>query len=357
MVIGRPIGASSARPARFALVLGVVATLLAGTVCVVMIFLGLQAVGDRGAPLFFDWRSYADATQRLFDGRSLYSAAQLSGPYHLNDTIFQGYSYPPVAAILMAPFTLGTPGLVTFLAVSVGLFLGGIAAILRRELGELALGAFAIVVLSLAFFVPFLSGVVTGNVSMAIAGLYAWSWLARGDRRWVAVGGTIGAAVKLIPGALVVWAARRGIRRAALISLVCGGLLIVGTLPFVGLSAWHDYVIAMANNVPICGGLPSVPCFLDPLVGAQEAEALALLLTGALLLAALILPWDSVAFLLIGLAMLTPVGDIWDHYLLIPYVSVVALAARGLALLRARAGQTPSDNSLARSATTAAPSS
>src|SRR5207247_3657957 len=162
---------------------------------------------------FIDFQTYINATTRLLDGQSLYAAEQLQGPYHPSDVVLVGYVYPPPSVLLFLVFRPGLLGLGGWLALNVGLLVGGLAMILRRELvlwWSTAL-ATSIVALSL-FFVPFGAGVTAGYINVGLAGLLAIMW-SLDCPPWASVAAGVTGLTKIYPAFLAAWVRREDLPR------------------------------------------------------------------------------------------------------------------------------------------------
>ena len=210
----------------------------------------LEAVANAGRPPFVDWLVYRGTVERGLGGLSLFDPRQLSGVYSMPDIIETGSTYPPVSILPLLPFSIGLGGLLAWLLVSFGLFLTGLWAALRRDLGSHAPIAFAFALLGLLVFLPFASGVITANVNIAIAGIYAWCWaVGRSDGR-VGILAGIGAAFKLFPSVLALWPTGRARRRSIGFAIAVFASLTLMSLPIVGVESWYEFAAALSNARP-----------------------------------------------------------------------------------------------------------
>lgn len=282
---------------------------------------------DQRIPEMFrhiDWVSYSRAAQRFLDGQSLYSAQQLAGPYEMASVAGLGFVYPPPSILLFVPF-LGLGPTVWAIA-NATIFATGLAAMARRDFGRFAGLAFGIALLGVGLSTPYLDAMVMGNITLALAGVFAWTWaLGRGSRPigWLAAAGGL---IKLHPFALAGWTspghARRTIRTAVLVAAV----VVLVTLPIVGIASWLDYERAVSNARPLCGyGFDAVACRLVPTLGGLAAPAL-VALAGLAVLVAIRVELDIVAFALIVIAVLVAQPEVFTHTLLLVEVLVFAMA-------------------------------
>jgi hypothetical protein len=240
-----------------------------------------------------------------------------------------GYVYPPPSVLLFVIFRPGLLGLGGWLALNVGLLVGGMAMILRRELGlwwSTAL-ATSIVALSL-FFVPFGAGVLAGNANVGLAGLFALLWSV--DRPpWVSVAAGVTGFTKIYPALFAAWVRRDEAPRSVALALATAAVVALLTLPFVGIDAWREFLIALSHAQAICVN-PSVVCALTPAIGATPATISAAAASLALALLSLVARDRRARFLLLAYAMIAAVPDLYPHFFLIPFVAALAAVASSL---------------------------
>lgn len=287
----------------------------------------------QGGPV--DWTTYANAADRFLAGLPLYSSGQLAGPYQLGDTLGSNYLYPPPSVLLFLAHGSLPYGYVAWATLNVALLVTGLAAVLRRELGTALPWPLAIVLFALAAFPPFRFGVGTGNVSVGLAGLYAWTWANSG--RWIGPVSGAAAVLKLYPGILVLWRVRQvSSWRPLFVAMGVAGGIVLLTLPVVGLDRWHDFAMAGLNARPTCqSSVPSAICLAAGLPGPLP-RLVPWAITGLFALGALRLRSPIVAFACLGAAMLAPLMDMTDYYFLVPFVFVVIMLAHAYARRAAR---------------------
>ncbi len=270
-----------------------------------------------------DWVSYSSAARRFLAGEPLYITAQLAGPYRMADIAGLGYVYPPPSVLLFVPFLALGP--TAWAIANALLFASGMAAIARREFGRYAGLALGVVLLASGLTSPYLDAMLMGNVSLGIAGLFAWAWaLGRGSGP-VGVVAAIGSLIKLHPFALAGWTRVADARRTIGLAVgVAGGLTFL-TLPIVGVANWVDFGRAARNAVPLCGfGIDAVACQVRPVVGDLTTPIL-VMLSGLLVVAAIWARHDLVAFALIVTAVIVPHPEVFPHTFLLVEVLLFAL--------------------------------
>lgn len=306
----------------------------------------LDAIARAAHEPFGDWLTYYRSVQRVLLGGPLYEPKQLVGPYHMPDSVANGYPYAPASIAALLPFGLGMPGLAAWLAVTFGLFLSGLWAALRRDLDRAALPAFSVALVIFVIFLPFSSAVVTANVNVAIAGTYAWCWAVGRSEGRIGVLVGIVSAFKIFPGVLAFWPTGSSRRMSMALAIVAVAVLTVLSLPLTGVQTWPEFLAVVANAQPTCSdGRISLACLLLPEIGAAWAKSVAMFVGVAVFIAALWTKRERVAFVLFGAAMMVPVIDLHPHTWLIAYV---ALAVGVSGLLKAwREGRNPRPGAVA----------
>jgi hypothetical protein len=284
---------------------------------------------------FVDWQTYALAWQRATQGQSIYAPAQVAGSYALKSVVLIGYAYPPATVFLFGPFSSFPAGLVAWITVDLGILLTGVWALITRTWPDRRFLVFAIVLLVLAQFDPLKWGVATGNVSIAIAGGFMWAWLA--GPRLAGVAGALAGFLKIAPGTLVAFALRSG-WRAVVPGLAVVAVLVLASLPILGVGSWGDYVTAMINAVPTCdsgfASVPSVACRLpDPTIGRWITIGIA----GLLALAAWWIRWRYVAFVCVVAGSLVGAADLHLHDLTVAFVAVLVGVTEAATARRSKA--------------------
>ena len=277
---------------------------------------------------FDDWRTYANAVDRWLAGEPIYASVQVSGPYELRDSLLTGFTYPPAAVPLFAPFALGTAGLIGWIVLNLGTFLVGLVAVLQHELGVVRPLSLGVTLIAAAAFPPFSNAVVAGNLNLGIAGVLAWLWVVRAHRITAGLAG-LGAVLKIYPGLLAAWAARGdGWRAFGLAAATSVGLILL-TLPLVGIGSWNDFAAALWNAQPECSAQGiSIACGLEGLLGSAAARMVGIVVS--LLLLAVVVRSRSrfVAYAALAGALLAPVVDMHPHYWLIAWVVAFVGVAR-----------------------------
>jgi Glycosyltransferase family 87 len=287
-----------------------------------------------------DWLTYQHAAQRLVAGEPIYAAAQLQGPYHLTDVVLIGYAYPPPSVVLFLPFALGDPGRLAWLALNIGVFMAGLTALTHIYARQAFLPVLALLLATLAVFGPYTEAVATGNSSLGMAGLLAWAMVigGRGVGPWAGVA----AVSRVTPGLIAMLAPRGELRRQLLLAALTGIVLVVATLPLVGIESWRDYLISLSGAVPTCdGGVSSLTCYLTPTLGLGAAKAISLGLAVLIALAAARTTRPLLAAGAVAVAIVLPLPDLWPHYLLFIFVPLWAALAGAIGRVACRSEVEP----------------
>lgn len=268
-----------------------------------------------------DFLTYQVAGQHVLAGEPLYASWQ-SESYRLTEAAFgRGYVYPPSAAVLL--------GWTTFLGVMEWrvlnlLALLVVAALIMRPRGWLAQLAAIAAVLA---FPPTWTAWANGQVTPLLAAGFGLAWL-HPRITWAVV--AVGAAIKLFPLVLLVWALRELGWRHVAYGLAGFAAIVLLTLPIVGWDAWPAFLAASANGEPSCairGGVTSVRCALQPLLSGGGAQLAAFGLAGLLALVAVSTRSRPAAFALLTVAVLVATPDLNWPYWLLPLVGALAAAA------------------------------
>ncbi len=287
---------------------------------------GLVAFPD-GENWGYDFQAYTGAAQRLGTEGTLYQSETLDGPYRPGP--YGLYMYAPPLGIAIAPLAE--------LELDVGMaawhLLRIIALVAACGLlpvpGWVRLATFGVAALSLGVTRDLLLGNVSVLLLLPLAA--AWRWL---DRPFGAIAQALAMAVRPTLGVLLLWQLLRRQWRAVAWTIGAGLVLIVLTLPFVGLEGYRDYLTVLRN----LGGVTGVEHNLDIstaflTLGADEQLAeLALLAGYGLAIAAIGLSLrrePDLGFVVTATASLLLSPLLWDHYLAMLVLPAAYLAARG----------------------------
>ena len=291
---------------------------------VVLVTVGatLAVAGDTHG---YDFRAYYDAAVRVLHGQSAYDQQyQLAGAGGL-------FYYPPTFIPLVLPFVL--------LSVEV--------AIWAWTSFLLAAFAVAVVVMPVSWRTrwwivllaglswPFVYNIKLGQVGPLLLLLFAMAWRWRDRQVVFGVASGLGAAIKVQPGLLLVWA----LLRREWTAVMAGALTVLGlagvALLLMGIGAWPDFLTLLSRvSDPIASPQNCTPGAIAWQLGAsRELAALVQLLTtvlvvGAFLAATLWLPAEASVMVAFAAAQLvSPI--LWDHYAIVLLLPTAWLLDRG----------------------------
>ncbi|MGP1673951.1 MAG: glycosyltransferase family 87 protein, partial [Candidatus Limnocylindrales bacterium] len=154
------------------------------------------AVAAAGDTLGFDFLAYHQAAVRLLDGQPLYDMSfAATGGFGL-------FYYPPTFAPMLLPFGLLSAATATWtwLVVSVAAFLVGVAALPVSR----SVRWWIVLLAGLSF--PFVYAVKLGQVGPVLFLAFAIAWRTLDRPTGLGLTGAVGAAIKLQPGLVLVWA-------------------------------------------------------------------------------------------------------------------------------------------------------
>jgi hypothetical protein len=283
---------------------------------------GLVGLSAAEGLLSWDVRfAYLPAAELVLDGESPYPA--------VDDPILEGqkgYVYPPQLVLALVPFTFLPVPVVSFL-VALGMLALVFATLRVLELRDLRCYAAA------AVWVPTISGVLLGNVSIPLAFALAVVWRYR-DAVWPpAVSLGLAVSAKLLLWPVFVWAAVTRRLRMAVVAVGVGLAVTAvawAAIGFAGLTGYPDLlerlselqsersysIVGMASEL----GLPSgVGRAATLLVGAG-------LLLGCVLLARRGDEERSFTCAVAATLALSPI--VWLHYLVLLLVPLAILRPR-----------------------------
>lgn len=280
----------------------------------------------------FDLEAYLDAGRRLARGDlarnlSIYDVDTLTGPFRPGP--YKLYLYSPPFAVAMLPFT----------AVSID------SAAVAWYLGRLVLFALACAVMPVrptvrcvtfaiaALTHPVLVDMNLGNVSVLVTSLLAftWRWL---DRVPASVALAIAMTIRPVLGLLLIWSLLRRRWWPVLWTIVAGLVIVLVSLPFVGVVSYQHYLTVLRNVYDVTGqdnnmdlGSAVLRVGGGPLLASIALYAGFALGIGAMLLS---LRFDRQTGFMVTVGaslLLSPL--LWDHYLSALLLTGAFLVERG----------------------------
>jgi hypothetical protein len=288
----------------------------------IAVIAGLVGMSAAEGLLAWDVRfAYLPAAEAILDGESPYPA--------VDDPILEdqkGYVYPPQLVLLLVPLTVLPVPVASFL-VALGMLALVFATLYVLEIGDLRCYAAA------AIWVPTISGVLLGNVSIPLAFALAIVWRYR-DALWPpAVSLGLAVSAKLLLWPMFVWAlAMRRVRTVAL-ALGVGALVTVaawGVIGFAGVAEYPDLLerlseIQSERSYSIVG--------MASTLGLAESvgQVATLVVGGALLVGCFVLGRrgdEERSFTCAVAATLALSPIVWLHYLVLLLVPLAILRPR-----------------------------
>lgn len=278
-----------------------------------------------GDTLGYDFLAYHAAASRVLDGLPAYDTSYVvAGPFGL-------FFYPPTFLPLAIPFGMLPVGPATsaWIGMLLAAFGAGVAAM------PVAMRTRWLVVLMAGLSWPFLYNIKLGQVGPLLFLAFAIGWRNLDRPVFVGLTGAVGAAIKVQPGLVLVWALLT--RRWS--AVVVGGLALIAlaavSLPLAGVSSWSDFLSIVARvNDPITTPHNVTPgAVLYRLGVPREAASMGQwaatgLVAAAVMFASFRRP-HVVSYLVVVVAsqILSPI--LWDHYAMLLLLPVAWLVDRG----------------------------
>jgi alpha-1,2-mannosyltransferase len=278
-----------------------------------------------GDTLGYDFLAYHGAVERVMNGERLYDMSYTeTGGFGL-------FYYPPTFAPLLLPFALlaAEPAVWTWIGLSLAAFVLGVAILPVSR----SVRWWILLLAGLSF--PFVYAVKLGQVGPILFLAFAIGW--RGMDAPVRLGGSaaVGAAIKLQPGLVLVWALLTRRFRAVVVGSVVLALLGVAATLLAGVSAWSDFVTLIRTvGDPIATERNLTPGAVAYQLGATTtlAAGVQLLSTIGLVVAFLVaIRWtaDEASYLVAVIASQLASPILWDHYAMLLLLPVAYLVSAG----------------------------
>lgn len=322
MTASRADGNARRAPGRLGEILWRLLPPVAVVAAVVCLGATLAVAGDT---LGYDFRAYWAAGSRVLAGQPAYDTSyEAAGGFGL-------FYYPPTFIPLILPFALLPEAVAVWAwtALLIAALFGGIALLpLPSQVRWLA-------ALLTAVSWPALYAVKLGQVGPILLLLFAagWRWLERPVSLGLA--GGLGAAVKIQPGTVLVWALLT--RRLRAVAAGAGVLVLLSALAtlLAGAPAWADFLtligrvsdpITTAHNFTVGAVAYQAGLSREAAAALQWASMAAVVVV--LVAASLRLPaTPSYLVAVVASQLLSPI--LWDHYALLLLLPVAWLLARG----------------------------
>ncbi len=278
-----------------------------------------------GDTLGFDFRAYQQAAVRLLRGQPLYDVSfHAAGGFGL-------FYYPPTFAPLILPFgwLTETTAVWVWTAILLGSFAAGVALLPADR----TVRWWIVLLAGLSW--PFVYAVKLGQVGPILFLLFSigWRWLEDPPRLGVGVG--LGAAIKLQPALVLVWAVLTRRWMAAVIGVAVLVVLGIGATLLAGATAWSDFVRLVGQvGDPITTAHNVTPGAIAYQMGVSAGVAsviqwVSVLLTLALVVVAARWATAEASYLVAVVASQLVSPILWDHYAVLLLLPVAYLCASG----------------------------
>jgi hypothetical protein len=274
----------------------------------------------------YDYEAYLNAARRLADTGTPYQSETLGGPYRPGP--YGLYMYSPVLAVSLLPVTglsVEDSSAIWYLAHVLAL-LSACAIMPVRPRLQMATFAAA------AFSFALVKDMSLGNVSVLLLLPMAMTW------RWLdrPVGSLALAAalwVRPVLGIVLLWQLLRRQWWAVAWTISAGLVLVLVTLPFIGVSGYVDYLTVLGNMSGVTG-VPrnhDISSTLLDMGATEETASLGLLAGYAIAIGATMLSLRrdrDLGFMVAVTASLLLSPLLWDHYLALLVLPAAFLAQR-----------------------------
>jgi hypothetical protein len=283
-----------------------------------------SVIAVAGDTLGYDYQAYAGAADRLLHGLPLYDPnVDVAGPFAI-------YLYPPPFAVAFVPFAL--------LPAQLGLWLWILAGVAMTVAAIAILPVSASIRWSILLLAgldwPVAYAIKLGQVGPLLLLVFGLGWRFLRSQPAVGAIGAIGAVIKVQPGLVLAWAALTGRWRAVGAGVAILVVAVVVSLPFVGVSAWSDYVSLLGKvSAPVTTPHSMTLGAVAFQSGLSESVAGLLQVAGLVATIAIWLlatRWRSaeVGYLatVVASQLLSPL--LWDHYAMLLLIPVAWLLAR-----------------------------
>jgi alpha-1,2-mannosyltransferase len=284
--------------------------------------LTLAVAGDT---LGYDFLAYHQAIERVTNGGPLYDMSfTASGGFGL-------FYYPPTFAPLLLPFALfaAQPATWAWIGLSLVAFAVGVAILPVSR----SVRWWILLLAGLSF--PFVYAVKLGQVGPILFFAFAVGWRGIDDPIRLGASAAAGAAIKLQPGLVLVWALLTGRFRAVAVGAVVLLALAVAATLLAGHGAWSDFLVLIRTVTdPITTERNLTPGAVAYQLGAPaEIAAVVQLVNTIAVIVAFVaaIRWagDEASYLVAVIASQLVSPILWDHYAMLLLLPVAYLLSAG----------------------------
>jgi alpha-1,2-mannosyltransferase len=284
--------------------------------------LTLAAAGDT---LGYDFLAYHQAAERVLSGQPLYDMSYTeTGGFGL-------FYYPPTFAPLILPLGLLSAPTATALWIgsSVLAFLGGLIILPASR----SVRWWVLLLAGWSF--PFVYAVKLGQVGPILFALFAVGWRWLDDPGRLGASAALGAAIKVQPGLILVWALLTRRFTAVIVGAVVLTVLALVSVAIAGMSAWTDFMTLLRTvSDPITTAHNFTPGAVAYQLGVSESIAALIQLASTVGVAVAFLVAvrgcsAEASYLVAVIASQLASPILWDHYAMILLLPVAYLLSAG----------------------------
>jgi hypothetical protein len=308
----------TARLARTALPIVAILVFAASVAFIIRAAIGADTLG-------FDFLAYHQAAARVLAGAPVYDLSfESSGGFGL-------FYYPPTFVPLVLPFGLlsATTAVWAWTALLIGAFLVGVAVMPVSA----TVRWWTVLLAGLSW--PFVYAVKLGQVGPLLFLCFAVGWRWLDDPLRLGLSGALGAAIKLQPGLVFVWALLTARYRAVVVGIVALLVLAIAATLLAGPGSWTDFITLVRRvSDPITTAHNFTPGAIAYQLGlSADLAALIQWTSTVLALVAVVVAARRAAseasylVALIVSQLLSPI--LWDHYAMLLLLPVAYLLSAG----------------------------
>lgn len=283
------------------------------------------ALLSAGDTLGYDFLAYHQAAVRLLQGGSLYDMSfTRTGGFGL-------FYYPPTFALFLLPLGLLSANFATWVWIAGSL----VAFIVAIAILPVSRPVRWWIVLLAGWSFPVVYAFKLGQVGPVLFLMFAIGWRWIGDPVRLGAAGAVGAAIKLQPGLILVWALLTRRHRAVVVGAAALLALSVVATMLAGVSAWSDFLILLRSvSDPIATPHNFTPGAVAYQLGVPAPLASLIQLASTIgvvvvFLAAIRWSTEDASYLVAVVASQLVSPILWDHYAMLLLLPVAYLLAAG----------------------------
>jgi hypothetical protein len=290
------------------------------------VVVGLQIL-PHGEGWGYDFQAYRDAAVRLVETGTPYVSRTVEGPWRPGPSPY--FLYPPPAGVALIPSAWLAPGTGALVWHVLHVVVVGLACAVLPVQARVRWAVLGAALLSQAVT----SDVSLGNVSslLLLPLALAWRWL---DRPAGAIAQAVAISARPSLGVIVIWQVLRRRWRAVGWTLAAGVVMVLVSLPVVGVAAYADYLTLMRGMSDALGVRNNLDLGSTAAALGADEQTAGLALAGGYVVAAgavvIGLRRDrEVGFVVATNASMLLAPVLWGHYLALVVLPAALLVSRG----------------------------